>query len=101
MKFPTHLEQVLAHVIAKVLEERDFLGERVGEGGERVVVLVAVALDVLHVLLVGGEQETRGVVEEHAHAVVAQLVAQAVLVRVVHPLAHPVDRDERRILSLV
>lgn len=31
----------------------------------------------------------RSLVEEHAHAVVGELVAEAVLVRVVDPLGHP------------
>lgn len=31
----------------------------------------------------------RSLVEEHAHAVVGELVAEAILVRVVDPLGHP------------
>lgn len=35
------------------------------------------------------EAEVRSLVEEHSHTLVGQLVAKAVLVRVVDPLGHP------------
>lgn len=41
------------------------------------------------VLALVAEAEVRSLVEEHAHAVVGELVAEAVLVRVVDPLGHP------------
>ena len=39
-----------------------------------------------HSLSVSPEQEPGGVIEQHPHAGVAQLVAQPILVTVVHPL---------------
>ena len=54
-----------------------------------------------HLLSVAHQDEAGGVVEEHADAVVAQLVAEAVLVRVVDPLADPVDGHGGRVLKVV
>ena len=48
-KTVTHLEQVLAHVVAEVFEQRHFLGEIFGVASDCVVMLSAVALDVLDV----------------------------------------------------
>ena len=42
-----------------------------------------------HLLSVSPKDEPRGVIEEHTHQRVKQLVAQAILVTVVHPLADP------------
>ena len=43
-----------------------------------------------HLLLVGQQDETCGVIIEDTHTVVTQLVTKAVLVRIVHPLADPI-----------
>lgn len=50
---------------------------------------------------VAGQQQPRAVVEEHPDGVVAELIAEAVLVRVVDPLGHPVDGNGGRILRVV
>ena len=55
----------------------------------------------LHLLSIGLQQELGGIVEEDAKAAVAELVAQAVFVGVVHPLADPQDRGSGRILSII
>lgn len=55
----------------------------------------------IDLLSVSQEDETSGVVEENPHTVVTQLVAQPILVRVVDPLADPVDRNGCRVLGLL
>lgn len=55
----------------------------------------------MHLLSIGKENEPCGVIEEDTNTVVTQLVAQTILVRVVHPLAHPVNGNARRVLCLI
>lgn len=50
---------------------------------------------------IGQHDELGGVVEHDADALVAQLVPEAVLVAVVHPLAHPHQRLRGRVAHLV
>lgn len=50
---------------------------------------------------VGEHDELGGVVEHDADALIAELVAEAVLVAVVHPLADPHQRLRRRVAQLV
>lgn len=56
---------------------------------------------VRHSLSVGEQQQLGGVVEDDADGLVAQLVAETVLVRVVDPLAEPQERHRRRVLRLI
>jgi hypothetical protein len=67
----TYLDEMLAHVVAEVFHERDFLGECSGEDAHGVIGLAAIALDVLHVVSIGQQQQTCGIIEEHAHTVTA------------------------------
>ena len=55
----------------------------------------------MHLLSIGKENEPCGVIEEDTNTVVAQLVAQTILVRVVHPFAHPVNGYAGRVLRLI
>lgn len=50
---------------------------------------------------VGEHDEFGGVIEHNADALIAQLVAEAILVAVVHPLAHPHQRLRRWVAQLV
>jgi len=56
---------------------------------------------VCDVLCVTGEQKTRGIVEENADTVVAQLVPDTVFITVIDPLADPVDRHGGRVFRVV
>ena len=92
---------MFAHVVAEIFEQRHLLGQGIGETFEGVEMFRTVPLNVLDVLAVGGQQHAGGVVEENAHTVVAELIAEAVLVRVVHPLADPVDGYACRVFSII
>lgn len=50
---------------------------------------------------VGEHDKFGGVIEHNADALIAQLVAEAILVAVVHPLAHPHQRLRRWVAQLV
>lgn len=48
-------------------------------------------LEVVNVLLVRQKAHVSAVVEENANRVIRQLVSEAVLVGIVHPLRHPLE----------
>ena len=47
------------------------------------------------------QQHPGGVIEQHTYTGVTELVAQAILVTVVHPLADPEHRQRGRVLCLI
>ena len=55
----------------------------------------------MYVLSVACKQQSCGIIEENSDTVVTQLVAEAVLVRVVDPLTNPVHRHAGRVLNVI
>lgn len=95
------LHQVLVHVLEEEVHQLHLLLEMLRELLDRIVHLLAIAIDVVYVEAVGQHDQARAVVVHHADPVVGQLIPEAVLVRVVHPLADPDHGLRRRIGQLV
>lgn len=83
------LHQMLVHVLQEEIHQSHFLLEIGRILLDRVVQFVALAVDVVYVEAIRQHYQPRAVVVHHADTVVGQLVAETVLVRIIHPLAYP------------
>lgn len=97
----TRLHQMLVHVFQKEVHQFHFLFEIDRILLDRVVQLIALAIDVVNVVAIRHHNQPCAIVVHHADAVVRQLVSEAVLIRVIHPLADPNYRLRRRISQFI
>ena len=55
----------------------------------------------IHSLSISSQEQSCRVIEQHSDAGITQLVAETILVTVVHPLAHPEDGHGGRVLCII
>jgi len=76
----TRLHQVLVHVFQKEIHQFHFLFETGRILFDRVVQLIALAIDIVNVVAIRHHDQSRAVIVHHADAIVGQLVPEAVLI---------------------
>ena len=97
----TRLHQVLIHVFHKEVHQFHFLFEIDRTILDRVVQLIALAIDIMNIVTIRHHNQPRAVVVHHADAIIRQLISETILIRVVHPFANPNHRLRCRISQFV
>lgn len=97
----TSLHQVLIHVFQKEIHQFHFLFEMCRILLDRVVQLITLTIDIVNIVAIRHHNQSRAVVVHHANTIIGQLISEAVLIRIVHPLADPNHRLRLRISAFV
>lgn len=97
----TRLHQMLVHVFQKEVHQFHFLFEISRILLDRVVQLIALAIDIVNIVAIRHHDQSCAIVVHYANAVVRQLVSKTVLIRVVHPFADPNHRLRGRVSQFI